>query len=46
MRWEGHVARTEESIGTCSVLASIPEGKRPPVNSRRRWEDNIIMDLR
>ena len=45
MRWEGHIARAEEIIGTISVWAVIPEGKRQLVNSRRRWEDNIIMDV-
>jgi len=34
-----------ESIGSYNVLAGIPEGKRPFVNPRCRWEDNIIMDV-
>jgi hypothetical protein len=29
-----------------SSLVGKPEGKRPLGKSRRRWEDNIIMDLR
>jgi hypothetical protein len=29
-----------------SVLVGKPEGKRPLERPRRRWEDNIIMDLR
>ena len=41
MRWAGHVARMEERIGVYRVLVGKPEGKRP----RRRWEDNIKMDL-
>jgi len=41
MRWAGHVARMEERIGVYRVLVGKPEGKRP----RRRWEDNINMDL-
>jgi hypothetical protein len=29
-----------------SVLVGKPEGKRPLGRPRRRWEDNITMDLR
>jgi hypothetical protein len=33
--------------GRClRVLVGRPEGKRPVGRSRRRWEDNIKMDLR
>jgi hypothetical protein len=32
--------------GTASVLVGKPEGKRPLGRSRRRWVDNIKMDLR
>jgi len=28
------------------VLVGKPEGRRPLGRPRRRWEDNIIMDLR
>jgi hypothetical protein len=28
------------------ILVEMPEGKRPVVRPRRRWEDNIKMDLR
>jgi len=35
------VARMGEGIGVYRVLVGKPEGKRP----RRRWEDNIKMDL-
>jgi hypothetical protein len=28
------------------ILVGKPEGKRPLVRPRRRWEDNIRMDLR
>jgi hypothetical protein len=27
------------------VLVQKPEGKRPPGRHRRRWKDNITMDL-
>jgi hypothetical protein len=29
----------------CRVLVGRPEGKRPLGRPRRRWEDNIKMDL-
>ena len=45
MRWAGHVARTEEGRGVHKVLVGKPEGKRPLGSPRRRWEDNIRMDL-
>ena len=32
--------------GTYRVLVEKPEGKRPLGRPRRRWEDNIKMDLR
>jgi hypothetical protein len=46
MRWAGHVARMGEGIGAYKVLVGRPEGKRPLGRPRRRWEDNIKMDLR
>jgi hypothetical protein len=46
MRWAGHVARMEEGRGVYWVLIGRPEGKRPLGRPRRRWEDNIRMDLR
>ena len=45
MRWTGHVARLGERRGVCRVLVGKPEGKRPLGRPRRRWEDNIKMDL-
>jgi hypothetical protein len=45
MRWAGHVARMEQGRGVCRVLVGKPEGKRPLGRPRRRWEDNIKMDL-
>ena len=35
----------EESRGVYRVLVGKPEGKRPLGRPRRRWEDNIKMDL-
>jgi hypothetical protein len=43
--WAGHVARMEEGKGAYRVLVGRPEGKRPLGRPRRRWEDNIKMDL-
>jgi len=45
MRWAGHVARMGEERGVYSVLVRKPEGKRPLGRPRRRWVDNIRMDL-
>ena len=45
MRWAGHVASMSEEKGTYGVLVGKPEGKRPLGRPRRRWEDNIRMDL-
>ena len=45
MRWTGHLARMEEGRGVHKVLVGKPEGKRPLGRPRRRWEDNIKMDL-
>src|SRR5215469_3256902 len=46
MRWAGHVARMGEGRGVNRVLVGKPEGKRPLVRPRRRWEDNIKEDLK
>jgi hypothetical protein len=46
MRWAGHVACMREEKGVFRVLVRRPEGKRPLGRPRRRWEDNIKMDLR
>jgi hypothetical protein len=39
------VARMEEERGVHRVLMAKPKGKRPLPRPRRRWEDNIKMDL-
>ena len=44
-RWAWHEARMGEKRGACRVLVRKPEGKRPLGRPRRRWEDNIKMDL-
>ena len=45
MRWAGHVARVGEERGAYRVLVGKPEEKRPLGRPRRRWVDNIRMDL-
>ena len=45
MRWTGYVARMGEGRVVYRVLVGKPEGKRPLGRPRRRWEDNIKMDL-
>jgi hypothetical protein len=46
MRWAGHVARVGERRGVYRVLVGKLEGRRTLGRPRRRWEDNIRMDLR
>ena len=45
MRGAGHVARMEESRDVYNILVGKSEGKRPLGRPRRRWENNIKMDL-
>jgi hypothetical protein len=45
MRWAGHVAHMREDRGVHRVLVGRLEGKRLLGRPRRRWEDNIKMDL-
>jgi hypothetical protein len=45
MRWTGHVARMGEKRNAYSLLVGKPEGKGPLGKPRRRWVDNIRMDL-
>jgi hypothetical protein len=45
MKWAGHVARMEEKRNAYRILVGKPEGKRPLGRPRRRWVDNIKMDL-
>ena len=45
MRWAGHVARMGERRVVYRVLVGKPEGKRSLGRTRRRWNDNIKMDL-
>jgi hypothetical protein len=45
MRWAGHVARMGEKRIAYRLLVGKPEGTRPLGRPRRRWVDNIRMDL-
>ena len=45
MRWAGHVAPMGEKRRVYRVLVDKTEGKRPLGRPRRRWVDNIRMDL-
>jgi hypothetical protein len=46
MRLAGHAAHVGEGRGVYRVLVGKPEGRRLLGRPRRRWEDNIRMDLR
>jgi hypothetical protein len=45
MRWARHVARVGEKKNAHRLLVGKPDGKRPLRRARRRWLDNIRMDL-
>ena len=45
LRLAGHVARMEEVRSAFKILTGKPTGKRPLGRPRRRWKDNIRMDL-
>jgi len=45
MRWAVHVAHMDEEMEVYRVLVGKPEGRRPLGRPRRRWVDNIRMDV-
>jgi hypothetical protein len=45
MRWVGHVAWMGKGRDVYRVMVGKPEGKRPLGRPRRRWEDDIKMEL-
>ena len=45
LNFAGHVARMGEEMGVYRVLVGKPEGRRPLGRPRRRWVDNVRMDL-
>ena len=46
LRWAGRVAKLEEDRNAFKILTAKTAGKRPLGRPRRRWEDNIRMDLK
>jgi hypothetical protein len=46
LRWARHVECMEEERDVYRVLVGRPEGKRPLGRPKRRWEDNIKLDLK
>jgi hypothetical protein len=46
MRWVGHVAHMGEKRNSYRLLVGKSERKRPLGRPRRRWVNNIRMDLR
>jgi hypothetical protein len=46
MRWAEYEARMGARRNGYRILVGEPEGKRPLGRPRRRWGDNIKMDLR
>ena len=46
LRWAGHVIRMEEGRSSFKILTGTSTGKRPLRWLRRRWEDNIRMNLK
>ena len=46
MRWAGHVVRIGEEREVNRVLVGKQKGRRPLGRPRRRWVDNIRIDLR
>jgi len=45
MRWPGHVARMGRGEAYTVLMGEKTDGKRPPGKPRRRWEDNIKIDI-
>jgi hypothetical protein len=46
MRWAGHVARVGEKRNPFSILVGKPEAQKPLGRPRRRWLENIKIDLK
>jgi len=46
LRWAGHVVKMEKGRSAFNILTGKPIGKRPLGSPRRRWEDNLRMDLK
>ena len=46
LRCASHVARMEEGRSAFKILTGTPAGKRPLGRPKRRWENNMIIDLK
>ena len=46
LRWTGHIVRMEEGRSAFKILPDKSTVKRPLGRLRRRWEDNIRIDLK
>jgi hypothetical protein len=46
MRWAGHAVRIGEKRNAYRIVVGKPEGKRQLGRLRRKWEDNVKMELR
>ena len=46
LRWACHVARMEEGRSAFKMSIGTPAGRRPLGRPRRRWEDNIRMNIK
>jgi hypothetical protein len=46
LRWTGHVARMEEGRGAFKISTGKPTGKILLGTLRRRWEENIRIDIK
>jgi len=46
MRWAGHVTSVGKMRNACNILVTKHEGKRPLGRNRRRWQEDIRMNLR
>ena len=45
-RWAGHVGRMLEGRSTFKILTITPTGNIPLGRPKRRWEDNIRIDIK
>ena len=46
LSWAGHIARMEEGRSAFKNLTGMSSGKRHSGRPRRRWEDNIRMEVK
>jgi len=46
LSWAGHVVRMKKGRSAFKILTSTPTGKTSLGRPRRRWKDNIRMDLK